>query len=262
MVLLVPPVQPVIPPTEQGIPASVPALNWSHFKPEFAGKPDDNSEVHLLRKKYWMETHTFPEGVKVQKFCLTIAGEARLWYELLRPIAVHWNGVQPQFRKQYSGKGNTRELFHAWRFHFDQNSETTDSYVTIIRQVTVLLGYSENQVLDVFSNTLLSRLYWFHFPMGNLRQASLQVSQPLFHSWILKTVLGVIIRLCHLTIIMFWQLKLILTAMMTKETTQNNNQAEPFKPKLHPGKMRVQGRNNYYESGRQQTEIGHISHTF
>ena len=23
-------------------------LNWSHFKPEFSGKPDEDAEVHLL----------------------------------------------------------------------------------------------------------------------------------------------------------------------------------------------------------------------
>ena len=37
-----------------------------------------------------MDTHTFPEGVKVQHFCLTLVGEGRLWYESLRPINVDW----------------------------------------------------------------------------------------------------------------------------------------------------------------------------
>ena len=48
--------------------------------------------------------------------------------------------------------GNTREqLFHAWRsFHFDENAETLDSYVTCIRQVATLLGYGEPQILEVF----------------------------------------------------------------------------------------------------------------
>ena len=31
-------------------------LNWSYFKPEFAGKPED-AEAHLLRTNDWMETH-------------------------------------------------------------------------------------------------------------------------------------------------------------------------------------------------------------
>ena len=73
----------------------------------------------------WMDTHAFQEGVKVQCLCLTLVGEARLWYELLRPINTDWIGLQNQFRQQYSKIGNTREqLFHAWRsFHFDENKE-------------------------------------------------------------------------------------------------------------------------------------------
>ena len=72
-----------------------------------------------------MDIHAFQEGVRVQHFCLRLVGEARLWYESLRPIAVDWDGLQAQLRPQYSRIGNTREkLFHAWRsFHFDRNSE-------------------------------------------------------------------------------------------------------------------------------------------
>ena len=37
-----------------------------------------------------MNTHQFQEGIKVQRFCLTLVGEARLWYESLRPINIDW----------------------------------------------------------------------------------------------------------------------------------------------------------------------------
>ena len=43
-------------------------LNWSHFKPEFSGKPDEDAEVHLLHTNDWMTAHHFIEGVKVQSF--------------------------------------------------------------------------------------------------------------------------------------------------------------------------------------------------
>ena len=105
-------------------PAHIPQLNWSHFKPEFTGKPHEDVEAHLLRLNALMDTHAFQEGFKVQQFCLTLVGEARLWYKSLRPINVDWNGLQKQFRQQYSKIGNTREqLFHVWRsFHFDKNT--------------------------------------------------------------------------------------------------------------------------------------------
>ena len=31
-------------------------LNWSHFKPEYTGKPDEDAEAHLLRMNNWMDT--------------------------------------------------------------------------------------------------------------------------------------------------------------------------------------------------------------
>ena len=76
-----------------------------------------------------MVTHKCSDQVKVQRFCLTLVGEARLWYESLRPINVNWDGLQNMFRQQNSKIGNTREqLFHAWRsFHFDENTETIDT---------------------------------------------------------------------------------------------------------------------------------------
>ena len=106
-----------------------------HFKPEFTGKPGEDAEAHLLRMNDWMETHAFQEGVIVQNFCLTLMGEARLWYESLRPINIDWIGLQ-WFRQQYSKIANIGEqLFHAWRsFHFDEKTDTLDSYVTCIRR--------------------------------------------------------------------------------------------------------------------------------
>ena len=147
-----------------------PQLNWSHFKPKNAGKPEEDAEAHLLRMNDWMDTHDFQDQVKVQRFCLTLVGEARLWYESLRPINADWEGLQNMFRQQYSKIGNTREqLFHTWQsFHFDENTETIDAYVNHIRQVATLLGYQEPQVLEVFKNTLPTKLYWVLFPIADL----------------------------------------------------------------------------------------------
>ena len=88
-------------------------------------------------------------------------------------MALNRNGLQNQFRQQYSKIGNTREqLFHACRsFHFDESAETLDTYVSHIRQVATLLGYNKAQVLEVFKNTLPTRLYWVYFSIDNLRLA-------------------------------------------------------------------------------------------
>ena len=172
------PQQPVAPQAPQQ-PAALQApqqmlyLNWSKFKPEFSGKPNKDAEAHLLCTNNWMNAHHFVEGVKVQRFCLTLLGEARLWYHSLEPINVDWQEIQTLFIRQYSKIGNTREqLFHTWRsFKFDENTETIDTYVTHRRQVAALLGYGEPQILEVFKNTLPTKLYWILFPIEDLRQA-------------------------------------------------------------------------------------------
>ena len=147
-------------------------MNWSHFKPEYSGKPEEDEEAHLLRTNYWTNTHDFPDNVKLQRFCLTLTGEARLWYTSLEPMVMTWSELQNQFRRQYLKLGNMREqLFHAWRsFHYDENVETPDTYVTRIRQVARLLGYRDPKVLEVFKNAVPNRLYWVLFPIDNLRE--------------------------------------------------------------------------------------------
>ena len=58
-------------------------LNWSHFRPEFSGKPKEDVEADLLRTEDWMTTHNFPEEEKIRRFCLTLMQGARLWYATL-----------------------------------------------------------------------------------------------------------------------------------------------------------------------------------
>ena len=65
-----PPHNPFLPnsPIALGAPQR-PQLNWSHFKLEFAGKPEEDVEAHLLRKNDWMDKHDFLDHIKVQRFC-------------------------------------------------------------------------------------------------------------------------------------------------------------------------------------------------
>ena len=157
----------------QNPPPQVPQLSWSYFKPEFSDKLKEDVVAHLLRTNDWMETHNFPEKAKVQRFCLTLTGEARLWYETLRPIEIDWMALQECFRQQYSKFGSTRkQYFHVWRsFHYDESTDTIDSYISKIKQIAALLNYGEPQIIELFKNTLPSKLYLILFPINNLREA-------------------------------------------------------------------------------------------
>ena len=97
-----------------------------------------------------------------------------MWFQSLEPLnSTTWPELQNLFRQKYSKVGTTQEqLFHAWRsFSFDENTETIDSYVMLIRQVATLVGYGEPKILEEFKNTLPTKLYWILFPIEDLRQA-------------------------------------------------------------------------------------------
>ena len=59
-----------------------------------------------------------------------------------------------------------------WRsFWYDENENTIDSYILKVKQVASLLNYGEPEILELFKNTLPSKLYWILFPINNLREA-------------------------------------------------------------------------------------------
>ena len=72
--------------------------NWIGKKPEFSGKPEEDAESHLLSTRDWMEAHNFTEGEKVRHFCVTLIGEARMWYESLGPLDNDLPTLQNKFR--------------------------------------------------------------------------------------------------------------------------------------------------------------------
>ena len=78
-----------------------------------------------------MDTQNFLNDQKVRRFCLTLTGEARLWYETIRNAQLDCPAMQEHFRQQYSKFGNTREqYFHGWRsFQFDEATDTIDGYI-------------------------------------------------------------------------------------------------------------------------------------
>ena len=101
-------------------------------------------------------------------------GEARLWYKTLVVAQLDWEALQDCFHQQYSKFVNTREqYFHGWKtFQYDENTDTVDSYIHKVKQVVaLLLNYGEPQILELFKNTLPSKLYYMAYHIINLREA-------------------------------------------------------------------------------------------
>ena len=148
-------------------------LNWSYFKSKFAGKTDEDVEAHLLRTNDWMDMHNFPNDQKVRRFCFTLTGKTRLWYETIRHVNLDWPMMHECFRQQFSKFGNTREqYFHIWKsFQFDEATDTIDGYIYKVKQVAALFNYGDPQILELFKNTLPSRLYYLLYHIDNLNVA-------------------------------------------------------------------------------------------
>ena len=216
-----------------------------------------------------MNAHCFVDGVRVQRFCLTLLGEARLWYHSLEPINVNWPKLQNLFRQRYSKVGNTREqLFHTSRsFNFDENTETIDAYVTQIRQVATLLGYGEPQILKVFKNTLPTKLYWTLFPIEDLRQAVEMTKRILTKEKLDKQLTGQTSTSLFMNIREGTNKKVSfntrdelgdkidkLTVMLGRLPAKDNHEKRPFKLQVYQGRRRGLNRNfnqrNYQDRNR------------
>ena len=84
-----------------------------------------------------------------------------------------WETLRDCFQQQYSKFGSAREQYlHAWgSFQFDEYAKTIDSYIHKYKQVDTLLNYGEPQILELFKNTLPSRIYYMVYNIDNLREA-------------------------------------------------------------------------------------------
>ena len=150
-------------------------------------------------------------------------------------------------------------MFHAWRsFTFDETTETIDSYVIRIRQVANLLGYGELQILEVFKNTLPTKLYWILFPIEDLRQAVHMAKRIFTKEKLDKQLTGQTSTSPFLSVrdgtdrrVSFNTKDELgdkidkLTVMMSKLAAKNNHERKPFKLKIYKSR----GQNRSYGQG-------------
>ena len=128
---------------------------------------------------------------------------------------------------------------------FDENTETIDSYVIWIRQVANLLGYREPQILEVFKNTLPTKLYWILFPIENLRWAVDTAKSILTKEKLNKQLTGQTSTSPFLSV-RDWTDRRVsfntkdelgdkidkLMVMMSKLATEDNHERKLFKPQI------------------------------
>ena len=169
--------------------------------------------------------------------------------------------------------GNTHEqLFHAWRsFNFNENTETIDFYVMQIRQVATLLGYGEPQVLEVFKNTLPTKLYWMLFPIEDLRQAVETAKRILIKEKLDKQLTGQTFTSPFLNVRDGTERKVSsnardelgdkidkITVVMSRLAAKDSYEKRPFKPQIYGSRgTEIIGAMNITEAEHRSEEKGH-----
>ena len=137
-------------------------------------------------------------------------------------------------------------------FHFNENTETLDIYITSIRQVATLLGYGKPQVLEVFKNNFPTRLYWILFPIKDIRLAVATTKRIITEEKIDRQLAGQSSSTPFMNIKDGYNSKKVtfdmqdrlddkidkLTLILSKLTAQGKNQNKQFKPKIYQGKQR------------------------
>ena len=135
-----------------------------------------------------------------------------------------------------------------------------DTYIHCIRQVANLLGYQDLQVIEVFKNTLPSKLYWVLFPIEDLRVAVDTAKRILTKEKIDKQLVGQTSSTPFMSM-RDSQSKRVsfntpdnleqkidrLTVMMGKLVTEEEGHPKPFKPQVYQSNRGSnQSRGNYH----------------
>ena len=137
-----------------------------------------------------------------------------------------------------------------------------DSYVIRIRQVATLLGYGEPQILEVFKNTLLTKLYWILFPIEDLRQAVDTAKGILTKEKLDKQLTGQTSTSPFMSVREGTDRRVSfntrdelgdkidkLTVVMSKLAAKDNHERKPFKPQI----SKSRGQSRSYGQGGYQT---------
>lgn len=132
----------------------VPRLRLNDFLPQtFDGKNPDLAPSHIINFGNYCQVHELgDDAVKIQRFKLTLAGEATLWldgktfqtYEELRTSFLNYN----------SGTRTRDSAVSAFWSTSYKIGETAEQYLQRLRRLGNRVGYGDDNIRDQFLNGL------------------------------------------------------------------------------------------------------------
>ena len=142
----------------------------------------------------------------------------------------------------------------------------------------MLLNYEEPQILELFKNTLPSKLYWILFPINNLRDTVDAMKRVLTKEKLDKHLSGHTVTstpFMKMGDTLYSGKKVSLNAqdsikerlenlmsMMSKMSIQQEEGKKPFKPQVYPKRGRGQRRQNFDNRDRSRNNEGRHRQNF
>ena len=124
--------------------------------------------------------------------------------------------------------------------------------MTRIQQVAALLGYGEPQILEVFKNTLPTKLYWILFPIEDLRQAVDTTKRILTKEKLDKQLMGQTSTSPFMSVRDGTERRVsfntrdelgdkidTLTVVMSRLASKDSHERRPFKPQIYKAEVRT-----------------------
>ena len=146
-------------------------------------------------------------------------------------------------------------------FYFDENTETTGAYVPHSRQLATLLGYGGPQILEVFKNTLPTKLYLILFSIEDFRQVVEVANKIITKEMLDRQLMGqssstpfMSVRDGHQRKVSFDMKEELgdmigrLAVMIGKLATRDRGTNKQFKLQIHQNRGRGQNQNYNYNT--------------
>lgn len=120
--------------------------------PKFLGNQGQNPMAHWLSFSDYCTMHQLPDAQKIERFKITLGGEARTWIDGKQFANV--NALRQRFLEQFSGmhtRDGTVKMFRKEKYRM---GEAVESYCTRLRMIANQLNYNQDMVKDQFLDGL------------------------------------------------------------------------------------------------------------
>ena len=126
-----------------------PQLRVTDYLPKrFSGEGTQSPLAHWLQFADYLQIHAVPAPQQVNRFKLTLSGDARLWFE--GKAFNDLNALKNSFIEHFSGYHSREGSLAAFRSIKWKHGEAMETYLGRLRPLAERLGYDNDQIRDQF----------------------------------------------------------------------------------------------------------------